>query len=79
MGVNTKETLLDPKLVNRFDYDGIYGTVLNGFISRCKWVPLTVYGTGNNVRSFTYPILQNDKLAVENPPSKDKVRILTVS
>ena len=77
-GVNTKETLLDPKLVNRFDYDGIYGTVLNRFISQAaNGVPLTVYGTGGQQRAFIHisDTAECIKLAVENPPSKDKVRI----
>ena len=31
-GTQTPETRLDEKLINRFDYDGDYGTVLNRFI-----------------------------------------------
>ncbi len=54
-GVETKETSLDPKLVNRFDYDGIYGTVLNRFISQAaNGHPLTVYGTGGQSRAFIH-------------------------
>jgi UDP-sulfoquinovose synthase len=78
-GIETDETKLDPRLVNRFDYDGIYGTVLNRFISQAvNGIPLTVYGTGGQSRAFIHI---NDtarcvQLAIENPPeSVDRVRI----
>lgn len=77
-GVNTKETILDKKLVNRFDYDGIYGTVLNRFISQAaNGFPLTVYGTGGQERAFIHisDTAECVKIAVENPPSNEKVRI----
>ena len=42
-------------MVNRFDYDGIYGTVLNRFISQAaNNQPLTVYGTGGQSRAFIH-------------------------
>lgn len=54
-GVETEHTKLSPKLVNRFDYDGIYGTVLNRFISQAaNDLPLTVYGTGGQSRAFIH-------------------------
>lgn len=54
-GVETAETRKSPALVNRFDYDGIYGTVLNRFISQAvNGVPLTVYGTGGQSRAFIH-------------------------
>ena len=54
-GVETEHTKLSPKLVNRFDYDGIYGTVLNRFISQAaNNLPLTVYGTGGQSRAFIH-------------------------
>ena len=31
-GVKTEETLADPALINRYDYDGIFGTALNRFV-----------------------------------------------
>lgn len=78
-GVDTKETKADPRLINRFDYDGIYGTVLNRFISQAaNNQPLTVYGTGGQSRAF---ININDtaeciKLAIsEDNFANDKVRI----
>ncbi|NJL43800.1 MAG: NAD-dependent epimerase/dehydratase family protein, partial [Nitrosarchaeum sp.] len=46
-GTNTRETSLDERLINRFDYDGDYGTVLNRFLMQAAVDhPLTVHGTG---------------------------------
>ena len=70
---------MDPDLVNRFDYDGIYGTVLNRFISQAAAdVPLTIYGTGGQKRAFIHieDTANCVSLAAENPPTNtDKVRI----
>ncbi|TIC80024.1 NAD-dependent epimerase/dehydratase family protein [Nocardioides sp. GY 10127] len=52
-GTQTPETRLDPRLVNRFDYDGDYGTVLNRFLVQAALgLPLTVHGTGGQTRAF---------------------------
>src|SRR5580698_9989947 len=52
-GCNTPETALHPELATRFDYDGIWGTVLNRFIVQSAiGKPLTVYGTGGQTRGF---------------------------
>ena len=54
-GVNTAQTTKDEALVNRFDYDGIYGTVLNRFLSQAaNGYPLSVYGTGGQSRAFIH-------------------------
>jgi UDP-sulfoquinovose synthase len=54
-GTNTKQTLLDSRLVNRFDYDGDYGTVLNRFLMQAALgIPLTVYGIGGQTRAFIH-------------------------
>ena len=54
-GAATEETSRDPILVNRFDYDGIYGTVLNRFIVQSQNNhSLTVYGTGGQRRAFIH-------------------------
>lgn len=46
-GVKTDETVADPALLNRLDYDGIFGTALNRFIVQAVvGHPLTVYGKG---------------------------------
>jgi len=78
-GTQTDETVLDDKLVNRFDYDGIYGTVLNRFISQAAaGIPITVYGTGEQTRAFIHikDTVQCVKLSIENPPEDtSRVRI----
>ncbi len=52
-GTQTKETVLDERLINRFDYDGDFGTVLNRFLMQAALgYPLTVYGTGGQTRGF---------------------------
>ena len=46
-GTKTNETNLDERLINRFDYDGDYGTVLNRFLMQgAIGYPMTVHGTG---------------------------------
>ena len=78
-GVETPETLRHEKLVNRFDYDGIYGTVLNRFISQAvNGEKLTVYGTGGQTRAFIHitDTAQCLKLAIDNDDfSSSKPRI----
>ncbi len=45
-GHDTEETVLHPDLATRFDYDGVFGTVLNRFcVQAVTGHPLTVYGT----------------------------------
>lgn len=79
-GTNTPETLMDERLINRFDYDGDYGTVLNRFLMQAAiQYPLTVHGTGGQTRAFIHikDTVRCVQLAVENPPSKgERVRIL---
>jgi UDP-sulfoquinovose synthase len=78
-GTNTPETLMDERLINRFDYDGDYGTVLNRFLMQAAVAhPLTVHGTGGQTRAFIHirDTVNCIKLAIENPPQKgDKVKI----
>ena len=78
-GVDTAETKLAPDLVNRFDYDGIYGTVLNRFISQAaNNEPLTVYGTGGQSRAFIHinDTAECIKLTIQNDDfDSSKVRI----
>lgn len=79
-GTNTPETLMDDKLINRFDYDGDYGTVLNRFLMQAAiGYPLTVHGTGGQTRAFIHikDTVRCVQLAIENPPLKgERVRIL---
>lgn len=78
-GTNTDETLLHEDLVNRFDYEGDYGTVLNRFLVQAAvGHPLTVYGTGGQTRAFINirDTVRCIALAVDNPPSKgERVKI----
>ena len=54
-GTQTEETRLDERLINRFDYDGDYGTVLNRFLMQAAiGYPLTVHGTGGQTRAFIH-------------------------
>jgi len=72
-GTNTPQTVLDERLVNRFDYDGDYGTVLNRFLMQAAMgVPLTVYGTGGQTRAFIHisDTARCIEIAVNNPPEK---------
>ena len=74
-GTNTEETLLDERLINRFDYDGDYGTVLNRFLMQAAiGHPLTVHGKGGQTRAFIHirDTVRCIRLAIENPPDKGK-------
>jgi len=71
-GTNTPLLERDERLVNRFDYDGEYGTVLNRFLMQAATgIPLTVYGTGGQTRAFIHisDTCRCIELAVMNPPS----------
>jgi UDP-sulfoquinovose synthase len=74
-GTQTRETCLDERLINRFDYDGDYGTVLNRFLMQAALkYPLTVHGSGGQTRAFIH--IQNTvrciQLALDNPPAVDE-------
>ena len=79
-GTDTAETRMHPNLINRFDYDGDYGTVLNRFLMQASvGYPLTVHGTGGQTRAFIniQDTVKCIRLAVETPPETlDRVRIL---
>lgn len=78
-GTDTSETMRDERLINRFDYDGDYGTVLNRFLMQATiGHPLTVHGTGGQTRAFIniQDTVNCIKLAIENPPQKgERVKI----
>src|SRR5215212_8927512 len=79
-GTQTEDTRRDERLINRFDYDGDYGTVLNRFLMQAAiGYPLTVHGTGGQTRAFIH--IQDTcrciELAIENPPQTgERVNIL---
>ena len=52
-GTMSDEVAIDDALVNRFDYDEVFGTVLNRFCAQAALgYPLTVYGKGGQTRGF---------------------------
>ena len=77
-GVETDETALHPGLATRFDYDGVFGTVLNRFVVQAALGhPLTVYGSGGQTRAFLN-ILDTVRclsIAVENPAEVGEFRV----
>jgi len=79
-GTQTDETRMDERLINRFDYDGDYGTVLNRFLMQAAiGYPLSVHGTGGQTRAFIHiqDTVRCIELAINNPPEKgDRVKIL---
>jgi UDP-sulfoquinovose synthase len=79
-GTQTRETRLDSRLINRFDYDGDFGTVLNRFIVEAVvGHPLTVHGSGGQMRAFIniQDTVRCIQLALETPPERgSRVRIL---
>ncbi len=78
-GTHTAETRVHEQLINRFDYDGDYGTVLNRFLIQAAiGYPLTVHGTGGQTRAFIH--IQDSvrciELALTNPPQRgERTRI----
>jgi UDP-sulfoquinovose synthase len=78
-GTHTAQTRRHAQLINRFDYDGDYGTVLNRFLIQAAiGYPLTVHGTGGQTRAFIH--IQDSvrciELALKSPPAKgDRVKI----
>ena len=79
-GTQTRETRLDERLINRFDYDGDFGTVLNRFLMQAAiGFPLTVHGSGGQTRAFIHiqDTVRCIELAVSNPPARgDRVKIM---
>ena len=79
-GTNTPETEMDERLINRFDYDGDYGTVLNRFLMQAAvGHPLTVHGTGGQTRAFIHitDTVKCVELALLNAPKRgERVKIL---
>ena len=79
-GTQTDETKLDERLINRFDYDGDYGTVLNRFIMQAAMdYPKTVHGTGGQTRAFIHvqDTCKCIEIALNNPPQTgERVNIL---
>ncbi|WP_017294253.1 NAD-dependent epimerase/dehydratase family protein [Geminocystis herdmanii] len=77
-GVLTEETGMDELLINRLDYDGVFGTALNRFcIQAAIEHPLTVYGSGGQTRAFLdiRDTVRCMELAIANPAEAGKFRV----
>jgi UDP-sulfoquinovose synthase len=79
-GTQTEQTSRDERLINRFDYDGDYGTVLNRFLMQAAvGHPLTVHGTGGQTRAFIHirDTVRCVEIALTTPPGdRSRVRVL---
>jgi UDP-sulfoquinovose synthase len=77
-GLHTDETLMDPRLVNRLDYDGVFGTALNRFLVQAAiGHDLTVYGEGGQTRGFLNirDTIRCIEIAAENPADIGEFRV----
>jgi UDP-sulfoquinovose synthase len=77
-GIETEETASDERLITRFDYDEVFGTVLNRFcLQAVIGHPLTVYGAGTQTRGFLNirDTLACVELAAENPAERGEFRV----
>jgi UDP-sulfoquinovose synthase len=77
-GQQTDETDRDDRLATRFDYDAVFGTVLNRFvILAALGEPLTVYGDGGQTRGLIdiRDTVECIRLAAENPPARGDFRV----
>jgi UDP-sulfoquinovose synthase len=77
-GAHTDETLLDDRLLTRYDYDEQFGTALNRFcLQAVVGHPLTVYGAGGQTRGFLNirDTLACVELAVLNPAERGEMRV----
>jgi UDP-sulfoquinovose synthase len=77
-GTMTDEIALDEALINRFDYDDVFGTVLNRFcVQAAIGQPLTVYGKGGQMRGFLdiRDTVRCIEIACQNPASRGECRV----
>jgi UDP-sulfoquinovose synthase len=78
-GTQTEQTRRDDRLINRFDYDGDYGTVLNRFLMQAAVkYSMTVHGTGEQTRAFinVQDTVRCVELALRSPAAPGRVRIM---
>ncbi len=77
-GADTEQTKLDPRLATRFDYDGVFGTVLNRMVIQAVLGhPLTVYGNGSQTRGMINIVdtVECIRLASETPAEPGEFRV----
>ncbi len=78
-GVKTPETALDETLINRLDYDSVFGTALNRFVIQAAvGHPITVYGKGGQTRGFLdiRDTVRCIQLAIDNPAEVGQMRVM---
>jgi UDP-sulfoquinovose synthase len=80
-GTQTAQTSLAPELINRFDYCGDYGTVLNRFLMQAAiGYPVTVHGSGGQTRAFIH--IQDTVRCIElaiNSPAENCNRVSIIN
>jgi UDP-sulfoquinovose synthase len=77
-GAETEQTKLDPRLATRFDYDAVFGTVLNRFIIQAVLgLPLSVYGNGSQTRGMINIVdtVECIRIASETPADRGEFRV----
>jgi UDP-sulfoquinovose synthase len=77
-GVETEDTVLDERLATRFDYDGVFGTVLNRMVIQAVLGhSLTVYGAGGQTRGLINLVdtVECVRMSVENPADRGEYRV----
>src|SRR5207302_9505794 len=77
-GAGTEHTALDPRLATRFDYDGVFATVLNRMtIQAVLGHPLTVYGNGSQTRGLINLVdtVECIRLSCEHPAERGEFRV----
>jgi UDP-sulfoquinovose synthase len=77
-GADTEQTKLDPRLATRFDYDAVFGTVLNRMVIQAVLGhPLTVYGDGSQTRGLINLVdtVECIRLATEHPAERGEFRV----
>jgi UDP-sulfoquinovose synthase len=77
-GIETEESKIDPRLNTIFNYDEIFGTIINRFVTQAVvGYPLTVYGSGGQTRGYLniQDTMQCVHMSERNPPTKRELRI----
>lgn len=77
-GLETEQTRRDPRLVNRFDYDAVFGTALNRFLIQAAiGHPMTVYGGGSQTRGYLNieDTVRCIEIACDNPAERGEFRV----
>jgi len=77
-GADTDQTTLDPRLATRFDYDAVFGTVLNRMVIQAVLGhPLTVYGTGGQTRGLINIVdtVECIRISAETPAAPGEFRV----